>query len=62
MDIRRSVRRLAVVALLGAGLAGCAVYPAAVVARPGPPAIAGGHWVPGHFGPWGGWRPGHWAP
>ncbi len=58
-------------ALIGVGLAGCAVYPAAEVAYarpgvayvgPGPVVVAGERWVPGHFGPWGAWHRGHWAP
>jgi hypothetical protein len=47
-------RVMLVLVLLGlvAPVAGCVVVP---VQR------AGCHWVPAHFGPYGGWRPGHCA-
>ena len=40
--------------LMAASLAGCVVYPGS--GRP----YAGAYWVPGHYGPYGGWHPGHW--
>jgi hypothetical protein len=39
-------------ALIALPLAGCVVYPP----RPNPHA----YWVPGHYGPYGGWHRGHW--
>lgn len=42
-------------------LSGCTTYvrtpPVEVV---GPSPYAGAVWVPGHYGPYGGWHPGHW--
>jgi hypothetical protein len=32
---------------------------ACVVAGPGPGRCGGAGWVPGHYGPEGGWHPGH---
>ncbi|HQT68273.1 MAG TPA: hypothetical protein PLI12_00200 [Acetobacteraceae bacterium] len=48
-------RILALVLVLGMAvpLGGCVVYPA----RP----FAAAVWVPGHYGPYGGWVRGHWA-
>jgi hypothetical protein len=39
---------------LAVPLAGCVVYQ-------GPPPRAGAVWVPGHYGPYGGWVRGHWT-
>jgi len=39
--------------LMATSLAGCVVYP-------GHQPYGGAHWVPGHYGPYGGWHPGHW--
>lgn len=47
---------LLLLTLGAAPLAGCVVYPAH-----GPVPYAGAYWVPGHYGPNGGWHPGHWA-
>ena len=47
-----------VLALTAMPLAGCYVTPA-----PGPVVYApapGPVWIPGHYGPYGGWIPGHW--
>ena len=60
------MRRLALVGLLGMGIAtslfsGCVVRerPATVYARPG--GCPGGYWIEGHrHGPYGRWHPGHW--
>ena len=46
------------IGLLGLLLAGCVVEER----PPGPPPTPGWHWVPGHYGPYGGWQPGHWVP
>jgi hypothetical protein len=42
-------------------LSGCATYvrPGPVIVA-GPPPYAGAVWIPGHYGPYGGWHPGHW--
>jgi hypothetical protein len=50
------MKKLMILALLAAGLApltGCIVAPA-----PGP---YHAHWVPGYYGPYGGYHPGHWS-
>jgi hypothetical protein len=52
------MKRLMIVLLLAAvvaPVAGCVVAPV------GPGPYSGAYWVPGHFGPYGGWHPGHWA-
>jgi hypothetical protein len=51
------MKRLCLVLLLVGTLplAGCVVAPV------GPAPHAGLHWVPGHYGAYGGWHPGHWA-
>jgi hypothetical protein len=44
----------------GAALLATAIALSACVVAPAP-GYAGGpgcHWVPGHYGPWGGWHPG----
>jgi hypothetical protein len=51
------MKRWLVVIMLAAGaapLAGCVVVP-------GPRPYAAAHWVPGHYGPYGGWVRGHWG-
>lgn len=51
------MKKLMILALLTVGLApltGCVVAPA-----PGPAYHA--HWVPGYYGPYGGYHPGHWS-
>lgn len=49
----KRVSALLLCALMATSLVGCTVY-----AQPGGP--YGAHWVPGHYGPYGGWHPGHW--
>ncbi len=47
-----------VLALMAVPLTGCYVEPAPgpVVYAPAPHAV----WIPGHYGPYGGWIAGHW--
>ncbi len=49
------MKKLLILALLAAGLplTGCVVAPA--------PAPYHAHWVPGYYGPYGGYHPGHWS-
>ena len=48
------LRMLLVLLLCATALTGCVV-------EPGPYRAYGAYWVPGHYGPYGGWHPGHWA-
>ena len=50
------MKKLMILALLAASLApltGCVVAPA--------PHPYHAHWVPGYYGPYGGYHPGHWS-
>jgi hypothetical protein len=49
----RRLKLLLLAFALAMPLAGCVVY--------GPPPHPGAVWVPGHYGPYGGWVRGHWA-
>ena len=45
-------------------LSGCTTYvqgpPPGQAVVVGPAPYPGAVWVPGHYGPYGGWHPGHW--
>ena len=52
---------LLAVAVLAPMLSGCTTYVRTGPRyAPPPPPYAGAVWVPGHYGPYGGWNPGHW--
>jgi hypothetical protein len=51
----RKILAVGLLLMAAAPLAGCYVY------APGPVPYSGAYWVPGHYGPYGGWIRGHWA-
>jgi len=52
--MRTWLRAIVLALVAGAGVGGC--YTEYAV-RPGHCRAV---WIPGHYGPWGRWRPGHW--
>jgi hypothetical protein len=48
------------VGLAALSMTGCVVEERPYYAHSGPPACAGGRWIPGHYGPYGAWHRGHW--